>query len=128
MRVHAHGDQSVALPPQHDAGQGTLRRPLEDPAVAYGEVPLVARALQAVLLPRVVDGAGRDPGGSVLVERINQQDLAEITGTSVYTVSRTLADWQELKIVETGRQRLRICGLQSLAGIAEGSGAHPGTA
>jgi CRP-like cAMP-binding protein len=86
----------------------------------------VAQRLARALLRLGQQIGSREEGGSVLIERINQQDLAEITGTSVYTVSRTLADWQELKIVETGRQRLRICGLQSLAGIAEGSGAHPG--
>ncbi len=86
----------------------------------------VAQRLARALLRLAGQIGSREEGGSVLVERINQQDLAEITGTSVYTVSRTLADWQEKKIVETGRQRLRICDLQGLAGIAEGSGAHPG--
>jgi CRP-like cAMP-binding protein len=61
------------------------------------------------------------PDGSILIERINQQDLAEVAGTSVYTVSRTLAEWQERGIVEAGRQRLRIRDPQGLAGIAEGS-------
>lgn len=63
------------------------------------------------------------PGGPILIERINQQDLAEIAGTSVYTVSRTLAAWQEQGIVEAGRQRLRIRNPQGLAGIAHGSSA-----
>ena len=63
------------------------------------------------------------PDGAILIERINQQDLAEVAGTSVYTVSRTLAEWQERGIVEAGRQRLRIRDPQGLAGIAEGSSA-----
>lgn len=88
----------------------------------------VAQRLARALLRLGRQIGSREEGGPVLVERINQQDLAEITGTSVYTVSRTLADWQELKIVETGRQRLRICAPERLAGIAEGSGAPPGTA
>lgn len=88
----------------------------------------VAQRLARALLRLAGQIGSREPGGAVLVERINQQDLAEIAGTSVYTVSRTLADWQERKIVETGRQRLRIRDPQGLAGIAEGSGAHPGTA
>lgn len=62
-----------------------------------------------------------EPQGCILIERISQQDLAEIAGTSVYTVSRTLAEWQEQGIVEAGRQRLRIRNPQGLAGIAEGS-------
>jgi CRP-like cAMP-binding protein len=84
----------------------------------------VAQRLARTLL-RLGQQIGRhEPDGSFLLERIAQQDLAEITGTSVYTVSRTLADWQELEIVETGRQRLRIRDPQGLAGISDGS--HPG--
>lgn len=81
----------------------------------------VAQRLARTLL-RLGQQIGRaEPGGSILVERISQQDLAEIAGTSVFTVSRTLAGWQERKIVETGRQQVRICEPQSLAAIAEGS-------
>jgi CRP-like cAMP-binding protein len=84
----------------------------------------VAQRLARTLL-RLGQQIGRqEPDGSVLLERIAQQDFAEIAGISVYTVSRTLGEWQERKIVETGRQRLRICDPGSLTGIAEGS--HPG--
>lgn len=80
----------------------------------------VARRLARGLL-RLGHQIGRlEPSGSILIERIVQQDLAEITGTSVYTVSRTLADWQELRIVETGRQRVRILDPQKFTEIAEG--------
>lgn len=80
----------------------------------------VAQRLARTLL-RLGQQIGRnEPDGSVLLERIAQQDLAEIAGISVYTVSRTLADWQERTIVETGRQRLRICDPEGLAGIAGG--------
>jgi CRP-like cAMP-binding protein len=63
------------------------------------------------------------PGGSILIERISQQELGEIAGTSLFTVSRTLAEWQERNLVETGRQQVRICDSQGLAAIAGGSGA-----
>ncbi|HKI01113.1 MAG TPA: Crp/Fnr family transcriptional regulator [Thermoanaerobaculia bacterium] len=85
----------------------------------------VAQRLARTLL-RLGQQIGRgEPGGPILVERISQQDLAEIAGTSVYTVSRTLADWQERNIVEPGRQRLLIRDPEALAGIAEGNGAIP---
>lgn len=61
-----------------------------------------------------------EPEGCILIERISQQDLAEIAGTSVYTVSRTLTEWQERGLVEAGRQRLRVRDPQRLAAIAEG--------
>jgi CRP-like cAMP-binding protein len=62
----------------------------------------------------------REPDGSLLVERITQQEIAEISGTSLFTVSRTLAEWEGPALVETGRQRFRIRDPQGLAGIAEG--------
>jgi CRP-like cAMP-binding protein len=81
----------------------------------------VSQRLARTLL-RLGQQIGRaEPGGSILVERISQQDLAEIAATSVFTVSRTLAVWQERKIVETGRQQVRIREPQSLAAIAEGN-------
>ncbi|HSK77843.1 MAG TPA: Crp/Fnr family transcriptional regulator [Thermoanaerobaculia bacterium] len=85
----------------------------------------VAQRLARTLLRLAQQIGRREPGGSVLIERITQQELAEISGTSVYTASRTLAEWQERKTVETGRQWLRICDSQGLAGIAEGSFARP---
>lgn len=61
----------------------------------------------------------READGAVLVERITQQEIAEISGASLYTVSRTMADWQERGLVETGRQRFRIRDPRGLAGISE---------
>jgi CRP-like cAMP-binding protein len=81
----------------------------------------VAQRLARTLL-RLGQQIGRhEPDGPVLVERITQQEIAEISGASLYTVSRMMADWQERRIVETGRQRFRIRDPQGLAGISEGA-------
>jgi DNA-binding transcriptional regulator YhcF (GntR family) len=43
-------------------------------------------------------------------------------GTTLYTVSRTLSQWEQVGIVATGRERIRICrpdALEQLAGEAE---------
>ena len=37
-----------------------------------------------------------------------RQDLAEMTGTTLFTVSRTLSDWEKLGFIEAGRERIRI--------------------
>ena len=58
--------------------------------------------------------------GGVLVDRITQQELAQISGTTLYTVSRTLTEWQELRLVDIGRQRYRIVDPERLRGVAEG--------
>lgn len=80
----------------------------------------VAQRLARTLLRLGQQIGRRDPEGHLLVERISQQELAEISGASLYTVSRTLADWQEQRLVEIGRQRFRIQDPQGLAGISEG--------
>jgi CRP-like cAMP-binding protein len=50
----------------------------------------------------------------------SRQDLAEMTGTTLYTVSRTLSDWERRGILKTGRERVTICEPHSLVQIAEG--------
>src|SRR6185436_3757114 len=59
----------------------------------------------------------REPGGTLSIERITQQEVADIAGASLYTVSRTLAGWEDQGIVETGRQRYRILDAARLAGM-----------
>lgn len=56
--------------------------------------------------------------GAVL-EGLTQQDLAQICGTTLYTVSRTLSEWQSEGVVETARGRIVIV---SLAGLRERAG------
>jgi CRP-like cAMP-binding protein len=49
---------------------------------------------------------------------LSRQDLAEMIGTTLHTVSRTLSDWEESGLVEPGRQRVTVrdlAGLQALA-------------
>jgi CRP-like cAMP-binding protein len=79
----------------------------------------VAQRLARTLMRLGQQIGRREADGPVLVERITQQEIAEISGASLYTVSRTMADWQERGIVETGRQQFRIRDPQGLAGISE---------
>ena len=39
---------------------------------------------------------------------LTQQDLAEMTGTTRYTISRMLSEWEQKGIVKTGRGRVLI--------------------
>lgn len=80
----------------------------------------VAQRLARTLLRLGGQIGQREPDGAVLVDRINQQEIAQISGTTLFTVSRTLNEWQEQGIVETGRQKYRIVDPERLSGIAEG--------
>jgi CRP-like cAMP-binding protein len=57
---------------------------------------------------------------AVIVLSFSRQDVAEMTGTTLYTVSRLLSDWERKGIVETGRERIRILKPHDLVRIADG--------
>lgn len=51
---------------------------------------------------------------------LSRQDLAEASGSTMFTVSRTLAEWERQGLVETGRERVLIRNPHELVKIAEG--------
>jgi CRP-like cAMP-binding protein len=51
---------------------------------------------------------------------LSRQDLAEISGTTLYTVSRVLAEWERQELVQTGREKVRISKPHEMVRIAEG--------
>ena len=75
----------------------------------------VARALL-----RLVQEAGRRVDHGVEIDfPISRQDVAEMTGTTVFTVSRLLSAWEERGIVKSGRQRIVLTQPHALVAIAE---------
>jgi CRP-like cAMP-binding protein len=50
----------------------------------------------------------------------SRQDVAEMTATTLYTVSRLLSEWERKGIIETGRERIRILIPHGLVRIADG--------
>jgi CRP-like cAMP-binding protein len=63
-------------------------------------------------------GGVHGPEG-VVIERITQQDLAELTATTLYTVNRILSEWESAGILRTGRGKLIVRSEPRLARIAE---------
>ena len=81
----------------------------------------VARAL--VRLVRLV---GRKTDGGVLIDMpLSRQDLAEMTGTTLYTVSRVLSEWESAGLVTSGRERITIRAPHRLVALAEDLPAPP---
>lgn len=71
-------------------------------------------------IARLVAQAGRRIDGGILIDfPVSRQDIAEMTGTTLHTVSRTLSAWQERGIVELGRQKLTVRDPHGLVMIAE---------
>jgi CRP-like cAMP-binding protein len=60
-------------------------------------------------LLRLVKQAGRKVEHGVEIDfPISRQDIAQMTGTTLHTVSRTLSAWENKGLVESGRQRIVI--------------------
>lgn len=51
---------------------------------------------------------------------LSRQDLAEMTASTLHTVSRTLSAWEAFGLVECGRQRLTVRNEEGLQAIANG--------
>lgn len=80
----------------------------------------IARALT-----RICEQAGRKDGSDVVIDfPIRRQDLAEMTGTTLFTVSRILSDWENRGIFKSGRQKITVRKPDELAEIAESSAAQ----
>jgi CRP-like cAMP-binding protein len=79
----------------------------------------VEQRLARALL-RLVRQVGRKTETGVLIDLpITRQDLAEMTGTTLYTVSRILSQWERQGLVDTGRERVVIRFPHGLVRIAE---------
>ena len=58
--------------------------------------------------------------GTTMVElAFSRQDLAEMSGTTLFTVSRTLSEWEKSGLIEAGRERIKIKNPHGLVKIAE---------
>jgi CRP-like cAMP-binding protein len=79
----------------------------------------VERRIARALL-RLTRQTGRKVEGGVLLDLpLSRQDLAEMTGTTLYTVSRILSQWDQQGIIEAGRERVLIRSPHDLVAIAE---------
>lgn len=75
----------------------------------------------AITLLRLVRQFGKREEEGVLIDMaLSRQDLAEMTGTNFYNVSRILNKWEQNDIVGLGRKRVVIKNAHALVVIAEG--------
>jgi len=79
------------------------------------------RVAHAVL--RLMDQAGKREEDGVRIDfPLTRQDVAEMTGTTLHTVSRIFSAWEGQGIVRGGRQKLLVRDRARLAALAEGEG------
>lgn len=70
--------------------------------------------------------AGMESEGGNLV-RVGGREIAELSDTTVYTVSRVLSAWKRAGIVAGGRGRVTVLDLRRLAQFTETQGSEPST-
>lgn len=117
----------------------TMRQLLEsEPPIALNAVKFVAERLHdlqrryrelmterverrvARALVRLAHEAGRQVEEGVEVDfPVSRQDIAEMTGTTLYTVSRLMSAWEGKGIVRSGRQRIVLTKPHALVALAE---------
>jgi len=75
------------------------------------------RVAHAVL--KLADEA-TSPGGTTIDFPLSRQDIAEMTATTLHTVSRIVSAWEAAGVIEGGRQRIAIRDRSRLQIIADG--------
>jgi CRP/FNR family transcriptional regulator, nitrogen oxide reductase regulator len=69
-------------------------------------------------LIRLQEQIGRPINGSVEI-RLSREELAQMTGTTLFTVSRQLGVWEACGVVNLRRDSVTVCDLESLRKISE---------
>jgi CRP/FNR family transcriptional regulator, nitrogen oxide reductase regulator len=79
----------------------------------------VERRIAHALL-RLMRQMGRPTDAGILLDLpLSRQEIAEMSGTTLFTVSRTLSAWENRGLVESGRERVLISKPEALEAIAE---------
>ncbi|MBP8645667.1 MAG: Crp/Fnr family transcriptional regulator [Syntrophobacteraceae bacterium] len=76
------------------------------------------RIARAIL--RIMNQSGRKTDKGILIDfRLSRRDLADYTGTTLYTVSRTLSSWEKQGWITSGRERIVVIDPHALVLFAE---------
>jgi CRP-like cAMP-binding protein len=79
----------------------------------------VERRVANMLLRLAAQGGRKEENGIGFDFPISRQDIAEMTGTTLFTVSRILTAWEATDLVATGRQKIVIRDPHRLTVLAE---------
>jgi len=92
---------------------------LEDMHVRFREISTdrVAARLSSQIV-RMMHQVGRQVNGEVEIS-ISREELAQLTGTTLFTVSRLLSDWDRQGIVAARREMVSIRNLPALVDLSE---------
>jgi CRP/FNR family transcriptional regulator, nitrogen oxide reductase regulator len=78
-------------------------------------------------LLRLAQQSGRKLDHGIEIDfPISRQDIAQMTGTTLHTVSRILSGWEQLGLIESGRQRIVLREPHKIVVLAEHSSGNDG--
>ena len=79
----------------------------------------VQRRIARTLL-RLAEQAGKNGRDGLLIDLpLSRQEIAEMTGTTLYTVSRIFRQWEREGVITAGRERVVIGNAHALAVVAD---------
>jgi len=73
----------------------------------------------ALQLLRLLKSIGQ-PGKAGVEVCLSREELAQMTGTTLFTVSRLLCDWEAHGVVRPRREVVAVCDVESLRALSEG--------
>jgi CRP-like cAMP-binding protein len=77
----------------------------------------VDRRIARTLLRLVVQAGERADDGILINFPISRQDIADMTGTTLHTVSRTMSGWEGHGLVKLGRRKVNVTDVDGIAYI-----------
>ena len=80
----------------------------------------VERRVAHAVLRLASQGGRKEPEGIRITFPISKQDIAEMTGTTLHTVSRILSAWERAGLIEGGRRKLLVRDPHRLLLIGDG--------
>ncbi|KJS31246.1 MAG: Crp/Fnr family transcriptional regulator [Desulfatitalea sp. BRH_c12] len=81
----------------------------------------VAQRIARALL-RMMKTSGRKTDEGIVIDfRLSRQDLADYTGTTLFSVSRVLSKWEKMGHIKSGRERIVITDAHALVAVTENS-------
>ena len=97
-----------------------MRTTIEEMQVRYRELSTehVDRRVARSLLRLTMQTGKKLMEGGIEIT-LSRQDLAEMSGTTIFTASRILSEWERQGLIETGRERIAIRRPHGLVIIAE---------
>lgn len=100
----------------------TIGRQLEEAHARIGEMSTqeVERRIAHAIVRLSLQAGRQEESGIQISFPISRQDIAEMTGTTLHTVSRILSAWEARGLVQCGRQKVLIRDLCGLSRLAEG--------